>query len=64
MKYLVIGNGARESAILWKLHQDEPEAELYCLPGNGGTSEIATNVAIAPSDQDKVVDFALENKLR
>lgn len=63
VNYLVIGNGARESAILWKLHQDEPDAKLFCLPGNGGTSEIATNVAISPSEQLEVADFAEKNQI-
>ncbi|RRD96128.1 phosphoribosylamine--glycine ligase [Clostridiales bacterium COT073_COT-073] len=63
MKYLVIGNGARESAILWKLRQDEPEAVLYCLPGNGGTARIAENVPISPGNQEAVADFAEKNKI-
>lgn len=63
MKYLVIGNGARESAILWKLRQDEPAAQLFCLPGNGGTDEIAENVAIAIDDLKAAADFAEQNKI-
>lgn len=63
MKYLVIGNGARESAILWKLRQDEPTAQLFCLPGNGGTDEIAENVAITIDNLTAAADFAEQNKI-
>lgn len=63
MKYLVIGNGARESAILWKLHQDEPDAELFCLPGNGGTKNWATNVEMDIKNQEQVVAFVKEQKI-
>lgn len=63
MRYLVIGNGARESAILWKLHQDEPEAELFCLPGNGGTQNWATNVEMDAKNIEQVVAFAKEEKM-
>ena len=60
MKYLVIGSGARESAILWKLRQDEPAAQLFCLPGNGGTAEVAENVAISP---DNLIAVAHRNRI-
>ena len=37
MRVLVIGSGGREHAICWKLMQDDPELELFCAPGNGGS---------------------------
>lgn len=58
MKYLVIGNGARECAIVWKLKQDEPEAKVYCLPGNAGTQKYAENVAIGMSEKERIAEFA------
>lgn len=61
MKYLVIGNGARESAVLWKLRKDDAAAELYCLPGNGGTTAIAANVPIALGKHDEIAEFAEKN---
>lgn len=63
MKYLVIGNGARESAILWKLHQDEPEAKLYCFPGNGGIREIAEIVELKSGDWNELAGFAKEQAI-
>jgi phosphoribosylamine--glycine ligase len=58
MKVLVIGKGGREHALVWKLAQS-PRAEcVYCAPGNAGTAETGTNVAIEPTDFDRLIRFA------
>ena len=62
MKILVIGNGGREHAIAWKLHKDDPSAQLFCAPGNAGTAAIATNVPIAAKDVDGLLAWAKENR--
>ncbi|NLY56211.1 MAG: phosphoribosylamine--glycine ligase [Firmicutes bacterium] len=41
MRVMVIGSGGREHALCWKLKQSPLVSELYCLPGNAGTVEIA-----------------------
>ncbi len=38
MKVLVIGGGAREHALAWKLAQSEQVDEVVVSPGNGGTA--------------------------
>lgn len=63
MRILVIGSGGREHALCWKLSQSELIEELYCAPGNGGTSLVATNVGIAAKDIDRLLDFAQENEI-
>jgi phosphoribosylamine---glycine ligase len=42
MKVLVIGNGGREHALVWKLRQSPRVSQVVCLPGNGGICEEAT----------------------
>ena len=41
MKILVLGNGGREHALVWKLRQSARVTKLYCAPGNGGIAEEA-----------------------
>jgi phosphoribosylamine---glycine ligase len=39
MKILVVGSGAREHALTWKLSA-EPEADVICAPGNDGIAHL------------------------
>src|ERR1022692_4743485 len=41
MKILVLGNGGREHALVWKLRQSARVSKLYCAPGNGGIADEA-----------------------
>ena len=63
MKILVVGGGGREHAIVKKLAQSKKNPKIYVAPGNGGTEEIATNVAISVMDFDSLVDFAKKEKI-
>lgn len=62
-KILVVGGGGREHAILWKLKQGSREVELFCAPGNGGTAQLAQNVAIKADDVEEIVRWAKENAM-
>jgi phosphoribosylamine--glycine ligase len=42
MKVLVIGNGGREHALVWKLRQSPRVSQVFCVPGNGGICDEAT----------------------
>ena len=62
MKALIIGSGGREHAILWALKRTSSvRLELYCASGNGGISELADCVAIAPNDHKSLIEFAQTN---
>lgn len=61
MKILVVGNGGREHALLWKLRGDDPSAELFVARGNGGTEEIATCIPLDPTDAPALAAWADAN---
>ena len=63
MKILVVGGGGREHAIVKKLAQSKKNPKIYVAPGNAGTEENATNVAISVMDFDSLVDFAKKEKI-
>ena len=45
MRVLVLGSGAREHALAWRLARDESVAQVRMAPGNGGTPAVAETVA-------------------
>ena len=63
MKVLVIGQGGREHALLWKIRQSKKVKDLYSAPGNGGTGGIATNVPIASDDIGALSGFCETEKI-
>ena len=60
---LIVGNGAREHALAWKISQSTLLGKLYVAPGNAGTRDLATNISIEVEDIDKLLSFALENNI-
>jgi phosphoribosylamine--glycine ligase len=58
MKVLVVGGGGREHSLCWKIAQSELVDEVYCLPGNAGTAEVATNVDLAATDLKGILALA------
>ena len=62
MKILVVGSGGREHAIAWRLAQDAQAHEIYCAPGNAGTLDVATNVALKSDDIDGLVEWSKAEK--
>ena len=63
MNVLVLGSGGREHAIAWKVKQSKNCTNLYCLPGNPGTAQIATNVAAGVKDFQAIKKCVLENNI-
>lgn len=63
MNILLIGSGGREHALSWKMSQSPLCENLYILPGNAGTAQCGTNVALNQSDFESIKTFALEHKI-
>ncbi len=63
MRLLVIGNGAREHAIVWKLASSPLVKSIFVSPGNAGTARIATNLPVNPSDIETLIQRASELKI-
>ena len=57
MQILVIGQGAREHAIVHSLLKD-PGVQVVCAPGNPGIASIARTVSVNPVDAGEVVELA------
>jgi phosphoribosylamine--glycine ligase len=58
VRLLVVGGGGREHALCWALRRENPDADLYCAPGNPGTADLATNLPIPADDLDRLADAA------
>jgi phosphoribosylamine--glycine ligase len=63
MNILIIGSGGREHTLAWKLQQSPLCDKLFIAPGNAGTSQHGTNVAIAITDFEKLAFFCLTNNV-
>ena len=63
MNILLLGSGGRESALAWKMSQSQLVDKLFIAPGNGGTSQYGTNVALSPLDFDAVATFVKDNNI-
>ncbi len=63
MKLLVVGGGGREHAIIKALKKNKDITDIFALPGNGGIAQDATCVNIGAKDLDKIVEFAVHNKI-
>ena len=40
----IIGSGGREHSLCYKLYKSNNINNIYCIPGNAGTKEFATNI--------------------
>ena len=63
MRILIVGNGGREHAFLWKLHRDHPEHDFLITKGNGGTTPPARAVDVSPSDVGALVELVAAEKV-
>ncbi len=60
---MVVGGGAREHTLVWKLAQSPKAKEIYAAPGNAGTAQIAHNLALKPTDIESLAKTAQEKDI-
>jgi len=64
MNVLILGSGGREHAFAWKIAQSKKLNNLFIAPGNAGTAEVGTNVAIGVNDFEAIKEFVLANDIK
>ncbi len=62
-KILILGSGGREHAFAWKLKQSNLCKSIFIAPGNAGTAQIGTNVALDVCDFKGIRSFLLSNDI-
>ena len=63
MNVLIVGSGAREHALAWKIAQSPNISKLFVAPGNAGTNLIATNLSIKPTEINQLLKAAEQLKI-
>jgi len=60
---LIVGTGAREHALTWKVLQSPLSRAVFCAPGNAATGAIAVNVPVPTTDVDGIARLAHEREI-
>ncbi len=63
MNVLILGSGGREHAMAWKIAQSNLINQLFIAPGNAGTMQVGTNLAISPTNFEAVKQAVLDNNI-
>jgi phosphoribosylamine--glycine ligase len=63
MRVLVVGSGAREHALVWKLANSATVESVYSVPGNPGIEQIAEILAVDEYDFFALNDAAMERRV-
>lgn len=58
-RVLVVGQGAREHALAWKLAQSTAVGEVFAAPGNYGTALVGTNLDLPATAVEQLADWAV-----
>ena len=63
MKIAIIGSGGREHSLAFTISKSSTVNEIFCIPGNAGTSQIATNVELDINEFDRIYKFINDNSV-
>jgi len=59
VKVLVVGGGAREHALVWKMSRERAVSEIICAPGNPGIAAVARCLPADPGKPDDLLAIAV-----
>ena len=62
-KVLVVGQGAREHALAWKLSQSPLVGRVFVAPGNDGMISVAERVDIPAAEVKRLLEWAQQQKI-
>ena len=63
MRILVVGNGAREDALSWRLAQSPSCSAVFAAPGNAGTAARGENWDCPATNGKKLAHLCVDNKI-
>jgi phosphoribosylamine--glycine ligase len=63
MRILVVGGGAREHALCWRLSRDAGVDRVVCAPGNAGIATAFDTAAVDPADPDALLALAERERI-
>jgi len=63
MKVGIVGSGGREHALCAILRKSRKISEIFCFPGNAGTSTIAQNIDLDANNFEDLKNFVLKQKI-
>ena len=63
MRVLIVGNGGREHALLWKLRRDLPGGEFWVTQPNGGMHDLARPVPIGSGEVEALTGWAAGQRI-
>ncbi|MDP9111006.1 MAG: phosphoribosylamine--glycine ligase, partial [Candidatus Eremiobacteraeota bacterium] len=63
MRILVVGNGAREDALSWRLAQSPSCTAIFAAPGNAGTASRGENWDCPATNGKKLAHLCVDNNI-
>nr|MBA3270132.1 phosphoribosylamine--glycine ligase [Acidobacteriota bacterium] len=63
MQILVVGSGAREHALCWKLSRDPGVRRVVCAPGNDGIGGHFSTIPVDAADPEAVLTLAEQHRI-
>lgn len=63
MRILIVGNGGREHALLWKLRRDAPDADFFATRPNSGMASLCEAVPISPMELEALSGWAAAHRI-